>query len=145
MNDALRVETLHHLAYANVNADKFAAAKNCVQPLRCMVEPPRLPSSVDFTMRYVSFLANVGLGAVDNALEDAQSMISHKDAAFKTCVPVLVKLAFVSSEYAAVVEMFQQLVKAVPGDDTKPVAKSSVSLIEAILAVVPHVAMQMIS
>ena len=44
--------------------DKFAAAKNCVQLLRCMVEPPRLPSSVDFTMRYVSFLANVGLGAV---------------------------------------------------------------------------------
>ena len=136
VNDALRVETLHHLACANVNADKFAAAKNCVQLLRCMVEPPRLPSSVDFTMRYVSFLANVGLGAVDNALEDAQSMISHKDAAFKTCVPVLVKLASVSSEYAAkVVEMFQQLVKAVPGDDTA-VAKSSVSLIEAILAVV---------
>ena len=107
VNDALRVETLHHLACANVNADKFAAAKNCVQLLRCMVEPPRLPSSVDFTMRYVSFLANVGLGAVDNALEDAQSMISHKDAAFKTCVPVLVKLASVSSEYAAkVVEMF---------------------------------------
>ena len=29
VNDALRVETLHHLACANVNADKFAAAKLC--------------------------------------------------------------------------------------------------------------------
>lgn len=135
--DSMHVDTLRHLAVANVQAEKYAAAKNCVEAMSTEIDGSRITPNLDFTMRYVSLRANLGVGAVDEAAAAAAAMVAHPSAKFKSCTPALIQLVTASPRTAAiVVQMFVTLIASTSrdaSDDRETIPKAAASLLEAIL------------
>ena len=135
--DSMHVDILRHLAVANVQAEKYAAAKNCVEAISTGIDASRITPNLEFTMHYVSLRANLGVGAVDEATAAATAMIAHPSAKFKSCTPALIQLVTASPKSAAiVVQMFVKLIASTSrdaSDDRETIPKAAASLLEAIL------------
>ena len=126
-----------HLAVANVQAEKYAAAKNCVEAMSTEIDGSRITPNLEFTMRYVSLRATWALALSTRQAAAAAAMVAHPSAKFKSCTPALIQLVTASPQTATiVVQMFVTLIASTSrdaSDDRETIPKAAASLLEAIL------------
>lgn len=136
---------LRYLACASVYAEKYAASANCVDLIRSNVElkdPSWMTPQLDFACHYISFLSEMGTGAVLHATLSLEQMVQSPAAAFKTCNQALVKLIQAAPQSCAeAVKLYFLLISHTDtmqspySENGVKVAQGSVAMLEALLAV----------